>query len=169
MDLYIPKKLNFFIIKANNKFILVIYNNNLYIYIKIKTIQYYKASKILLLNKLYYRDNTISSSYISNFIYIWDSFFLKKLKFKGKGYRILTKKDLLIFSFNHSHITWFLFFNIICRKYTKQKYIFIYKNNSKLNDILSNIKNIKPINIFTKRGIRLSTQKVFKKIGKRTT
>lgn len=169
MDLYIPKKLNFFLIKFNKSYILILHNNNFFITIKIKTIKYYRTSKLLLINKLYFKDNFIAGPYISNFIYSWDSFFLKKLKFKGKGYRILTKKNLLIFSFNHSHITWFLFFNTICRKFTKQKYIFIYKNNIKLKNSLLSIKGIKPLNIYTKRGMRVSTQKVFKKTGKRTT
>jgi hypothetical protein len=35
---------------------------------------------------------------------------------------------MLFLIFNHSHITWFIFFNIILRKLTKQKVIFMYKD-----------------------------------------
>jgi hypothetical protein len=118
MSIYIPKKLSFLVIKKENNYILIIYNINFYFIIKIKKIIYYKLSKLLLLNNLYCKDSLINTNCINNFISSWDIFFIKKLKFKGKGYKILTKKNLLIFSFNHSHITWFLFFNIICRKYS---------------------------------------------------
>lgn len=57
----------------------------------------------------------------------------------------------------------------MCIKFSKQKYTFIYKNFTILNNILIKIYNIRPLNLFTKRGIRFTQQKVFKKIGKRTT
>lgn len=71
--------------------------------------------------------------------------------------------------FNKSHITWFLYFNVICIKASKQKYTFICKNFKHLNDTLIGLYTIRPLNLFTKRGIRFTRQKVFKKVGKRTT
>jgi hypothetical protein len=53
----VPKKLNFFLIKYNSVCVLIIYNSVFYITLKIKTIDYYKKSRLLLLNNLYFQDN----------------------------------------------------------------------------------------------------------------
>jgi hypothetical protein len=39
----------------------------------------------------------------------------------------------------------------------------------KLNQISNKIINIRKLNIFTKKGLRLSRQLIFKKVGKKTT
>lgn len=104
-----------------------------------------------------------------NLIYSLSHVFIKKITFKGKGYKLLKKKHVLYFFLNHAHITWSFFFNIICKKLLKYKYIYIYKNINKLLQILHKIIQIRFLNIFTKRGLRFSKQKVFKKIGKRTS
>jgi hypothetical protein len=74
---------------------------------------------------------------------------------------------MLFLIFNHSHITWFIFFNIILRKLTKQKVIFMYKDRLFLMSYLKQLYNIRPINLFTKRGLRFSKQFILKKTGKR--
>lgn len=61
------------------------------------------------------------------------------------------------------------FFKILFQRMAKQKYIFISKNYKYLSQLIQYIYKIRPFNIFTKRGIRLSQQKIYKKIGKRTT
>lgn len=47
--------------------------------------------------------------------------------------------------------------------------MFLQKNFFKINTLTINLKNIRPINIYTRRGIRLSKQPLFKKIGKKTS
>ena len=47
--------------------------------------------------------------------------------------------------------------------------MFVYKNFKYLNNTVLKIYNVRPINLFTKRGIRFTKQKVFKKVGKTTT
>ena len=48
----------------------------------------------------------------------------------------------------------------------KYKYIFKNKNITKMNLFLNKICQIKPINIYTKRGIRKGRQIIFKRKGK---
>jgi hypothetical protein len=43
----------------------------------------------------------------------------------------------------------------------------MYKNNLTLVDNLKKLYNIRPVNVFTKRGIRFARQKILKKTGKR--
>lgn len=146
-----------------------IYTYNRYISFFSKSIEYYKLSNTIVINNRICLSGYIASNYLTNYLYDWDSVFIKKIKFKGKGYKIIKGKNTLYLVFNRSHITWFLFFNVKCIKFSKQKYTFFYKNYKYLNNVLIYIYNVRPLNLFTKRGIRFTRQKVFKKIGKRTT
>lgn len=172
MSIFIPYNINFLILKHliyNNNYILIIYNKKNYIILITLTLIFFKKSNTLLINSNNSISLSFANNYLSNFINTWNIFFLKKIKFKGKGYKVVKNKNFLYLIFNHAHLTWFIFFNIICYRLRKQKYIFIYKNFKLLNQIAKNIYNIRPINIFTRRGIRLSKQKIFNKIGKRTS
>jgi hypothetical protein len=68
MNIYIPKKLNFMVLKNENNFIVVIYNKTLYFTFKAKNVRYLKLSKILLINNLFFKGFFLKGSYISNFI-----------------------------------------------------------------------------------------------------
>jgi len=94
-------------------------------------------------------------------------FFFKKLKFKGKGYYIFkTKRNTIAFKFGFAHRVYlYNFFTFI--KFLSKTSILIYGIN--IFDLYWNAKNlkkIKPINIFTGRGIRFNRQIIYKKIGK---
>lgn len=168
VSVYLPKNIFFLIIDYFGKRKLIIYNSKKYLFISSKDFKFFKTSRILVIGS--YKLNIIlnNTNFFINYIYTWNTFFIKKIKFKGKGYKIIKKKNFLFLTFNKSHITWFIFFKIICLRIAKQKCIFIWKNNIRLSQTLSNLKSIKPINTYTKRGIRIGRQKIFKKIGKRT-
>jgi hypothetical protein len=51
----------------------------------------------------------------------------------------------------------------------KYKYIFKNKNYSKMDLFLKKICKIKPINMYTKRGVRKSKQIIYKRKGKKST
>lgn len=84
---------------------LIIYNISNYIIIIVKHIIFYKHSQTLLVNSKDYVSIFIASNYLTNYIYTWDTFFYKKIKFKGKGYKILRRRKILKLTFNRSHIT----------------------------------------------------------------
>lgn len=170
MSVFTSYGINFLLLKnslTQNTNIIIFYSEHRYILIFIKKFNFFKKSNILLLNYNLYYTYRITDFFI-HYIDNWTLFFIKKLKFKGKGFKIIKNKQKLFLSFNHSHITLMIFFNVICVKINKLKYIFLYKNYLKLIKIVKTLYNIRPINIFTKKGIRLSRQKIFKKIGKRT-
>lgn len=105
-----------------------------------------------------------SNEFIKN---VWYYSF-NKIKFTGKGFKIKkTKKKNINFFFYHSHINILILKNIIIKKLNKNKLVILAKNlNLKLkaeNKILS----IKPINIYTKRGLRLSKVLIKKRTGKK--
>ena len=89
-----------------------------------------------------------------------------KIKFSGKGYKIKkNSKQSLILLFNRSHITIIWWKNIILKKLKKYK-IYI-KYNYKNLPMVQTILNTRPVNIFTKKGLRNSRQILKKKKGKK--
>lgn len=166
MNLYINKHLNFFIIKEKKLFLCMFIQKNYFIF-KINSYFIKNKSNFIVLNWNYLINNSLNST-LSCYINSCCNFFFKKISFKGKGYKIVKKKNFLVLNFNHSHITFIIFFKTIVIKLTKHKYALLLKNLNLLSYSTSLIKKIRPINIYTRRGIKLSKQKVYKKIGKRT-
>lgn len=168
MILYLSPYIKFFLIKnllKKNKYLLI-YNKYRCLYIIYDSIYYCKYTNFISINKNQYNINNING--LINFIENWSIVFIKKVKFKGKGYKITKKKNFLLLHFNHAHVTWLLLFNIKCIKKSKSKYLFVHKHISRLVTLVNLVLKIRFINIYTKRGIALSKQTIFKKIGKRT-
>ena len=92
----------------------------------------------------------------------------KKIKFSGKGYKFV-KKDLCFkLLLNTSHEQWLVLFRTIPLKINKQKYLLLSLNTQEVNKTLKTLTNTRPINIYTRRGLRSSKQLVLKKVGKRS-
>jgi ribosomal protein L6P/L9E len=167
MVIFIPLNINYIVLKTNkigNQNYLLIYNTYCTELLKFKSLFINTHSTTIITRK----------GLIPNKIVIED-FFLKlnslpnqKLKFSGKGYKIIKKGLILNLYLNTSHEQWAFFFQTIVIKTQKQKFLFINKNIFQLIKTISSILKIRPINIFTKRGLRLSKQRVLKKVGKRS-
>jgi hypothetical protein len=71
------------------------------------------------------------------------------------------------FYFGKSHITIFKFKKVQIKKSGKYKFILKNLNPTILKNIALNVTNIKPVNIYTLRGLRLSRQLIFKRKGKK--
>lgn len=106
-------------------------------------------------------------------LFKFEGFFFNKIKFKGKGFRIKLKKKnkILKLTFGHSHIN-YIFINKknwVVSRINKYKYFFINKNDFNMRLFLKKLCNIKTINKYTKRGLRLFRQIVYKRKGKKST
>lgn len=89
-----------------------------------------------------------------------------KIKFSGKGYKIKkNSQQSLVLLFNRSHTTVMWWSNIVLRKLKKYKIYLKYDNKNK--NIVNTILNVRSVNVFTKKGLRLSRQILFKKKGKK--
>ena len=90
-----------------------------------------------------------------------------KLKFKGKGYYIYKNKRNTItpqFGYSHRLYTYAYFVNV---KFLSKTSIFVYGYlKSDIVDIAGAVRAMRPINIFTGRGVRFSRQIIYKKAGK---
>ena len=93
--------------------------------------------------------------------------FFLKLKFKGKGYYIFkSSRNTITPQFGFSHRIYIYSFSILV-KFLSKTTIFLFGLSKR--DLFKNgllIKNIRPINIFTGRGIRFAKQIIYRKVGK---
>jgi hypothetical protein len=100
----------------------------------------------------------------------WEVYFYKKFKFKSKGLKIKKKKrTILKFFFWLSHINLAKIKNCKIRRIGKQKYIFLNSNWIYLKKICNIMQNVRPNDLFTKKGIRFGRQIILKKRGKKVT
>ena len=163
--------------KSNSKFIFELYNLSKKIKIPINCdnkIFFDKNTNSVFFYKIQLKTtwNSIINKINKN-IFIFENAFFNKIKFKGKGFRVRFKKNnkILKFTFGHSHMNC-VFVNTKTYKVKrlgKYKYTFRCKNLTNINIFLKKICKIKPINMYTKRGIRLGKQIIYKRKGKKST
>jgi len=167
MNMFLPPKASYIVCKnqKTNKNILVIYSE---FYLKTITFSRFYKKKYNLYFKL--SDNQKSSSQsLSEFLLNWYSFPTNKVKFSGKGYKIIKNKFCLNLSLNTSHNQWTFFFKTLPIKIQKQRFLFFNQNEMELRKVLLPLVNARLVNIYTKRGLRLGRQQIMKKIGKRSS
>jgi ribosomal protein L6P/L9E len=168
LTIFLPIKIKYILLRGCGEICqnyVLIYNSGYLHILKIQSLYLNKHSTTLLTNK----NTSIKERVIKNFFIKISNPYIKKLKFSGKGYKILKKGSNLNLYLNTSHNQWLISFKTIIIKTQKQRFLFLNKNINQLEYILKKMLKIRPINIFTKRGLRLSKQKVFKKIGKRSS
>jgi ribosomal protein L6P/L9E len=105
------------------------------------------------------------------------SYFSTKITFSGKGYKIRKFHKILntgsnkfiMFYFNRSHLNIVHFFNTIVKKLKKSKILLHNSNHEYLQQLIKLVLNIRKLNVFTLKGLRLSRQLVYKKVGKKSS
>lgn len=98
-------------------------------------------------------------------------FFFKKFKFTGKGYKIRKaggKSSLRLF-FGHSHKTITLAGGCQLRKTAKYKLCLLSSSLGHARRVANTIASIRPINEYTKRGLRQNKGGCVKRPGKKST
>jgi hypothetical protein len=170
INIYLIPNKKFIILNNKHYTYLYIYNNNNYLCVllyKTKLI-IIKSLNIIKLHLLFPNKNTqLISSILNNFLLNWNIIFYQKITFNGKGFKIKKKKNIIFFFFNKSHISILINYSTIIKKIQRNKLIFFYKNYNYFNtQFFNKLLNIKYINIYTKRGLRLNRQIVLKKKGK---
>jgi len=97
------------------------------------------------------------------------NYYINKIKFTGKSYKIKKSSNYFSFEFNKSHLEIILWKNSFIKKLKKAKILIFSANPTIANSLSRKIINIRPINPFTKRGLRSSRSIIFKKIGKKSS
>jgi len=163
--------LNFIILKKKTTDYFYIYTKSLYFFIKIQEpIFYNKNSKTL---SFTFFDNFNKKKGISNYVNFffknWSNLFFQKIKFKGKGYKIRKKREAIRFFFGRSHLTSVWFKGMSIKRLHKYKLFIASSSSHRMYLVQKFVNTIRQLNIYTKRGLRLSRQKVIKKIGKKSS
>lgn len=169
LNLFIPYNFNYMLLEQKNSKCIYIYNYFFYINIKILNTDIYinNNTNIIQYRNIYFNKKiNLLVCELYNFIFSLEHSFYKKIKFTGKGFKIKKKKNNIIYYFNTAHINLLIVRNILIRRLSKNKYIFIKSNKLNLIKISNTVKNIRCNNIFTKRGLRISRQLIVKKKGK---
>jgi len=109
------------------------------------------------------------SNALTNMLFAFQHYFFKKIKFKGKGFRLKIKKQRKIckFLFGHSHIMLFYFKNVKIQKCSKYKFNLKSVNKTVIRKTTLSIVNVKSNNVYTNRGIREGRQIVIRRKGKK--
>jgi len=175
-NLHIPISFNIIIIenKKNSNDLTIILYNKIY---TINIINLKKKIKIDLesycikIKLNYNNNNNINFKQINTFLKTFEFYFFIKIKFKGKGFKIKFNKKLKLikFYFGRSHITFLKLKKIKLKKITKYKFLLKSLNYNKLRTKSSLITTIKPVNVYTLRGIRISRQLISKRKGKKSS
>ena len=100
------------------------------------------------------------------FTTIHKPFFLK-LKFKGKGYYLYkNKRGTVTPQFGYSHRLYMYSYFVRIKFLSKTSVILFGFIKNDLLTVGMNLKKMRPINIFTGRGVRFNKQTIYKKVGK---
>lgn len=154
------KKFNF--IQPNYKFALIInkatvfmFYNKFFFFFTPKVKRYFFLKKCF---KYLFKAQTHISKY-----------FFFKIKFFGKTFKWIFTRKKIKFKVQKAHKTFIIFKNWKFKKKKKFKFKIRYFLKKDFLNMKNNLKKIKPINIFTKKGLKLLKYIRYKKKGKIST
>jgi len=131
-------------------------------------VRYDLNASVLSIHNLY-----INNSYrlfwttMSQAIYAFYRPSFSKIKFKGKGYYIYkNKRNTITPQFGYAHRLYLYSYFVSVRFLSKTSIFLFGFLKSDLVKVGLGIKAMRPINIFTGRGVRFSRQIIYKKVGK---
>lgn len=172
--LYLPFSWNFILLKKKNTFLyyLYLYSNNYFFVLpflkKFLTLKYDFSANSIIFN-FFFNNNfyAIFWTYFKLIFYSFSRIFFCKIKFKGKGYYIYkNNRNTLALQFGYSHLLYLYSFFLNIKFLTKTNILIFGLNWFNIFFTSYSFYKIKPINIFTGKGIRFSKQIIYKKTGK---
>lgn len=167
MSVFIPLRVGYFVLKKfGHKSVdklLCVYNRDYFVGVTCQDLTV-RGDSILVSTQQISKN---CKNNLNMFISKWGCMSSTKIKFSGKGYKLVKQDSCFSLFFNTSHTQWLLLFRTLSLKLTKQKYLFLGKNSAKLGGMINFFMKTRLVNIYTKRGLRCSKQKILKKVGKR--
>lgn len=94
-------------------------------------------------------------------------FFYKRVSYSGKGYRLYIKsKSKIYFQLGYSHKYYLFSYGVTIKPILKSKLLLLSSSLRELSVFSKMVYKLRPLNIFTLKGIRFTRQLVYKKVGK---
>jgi len=149
--LFISDNYNSFVININNRNIFTTITNNIVEWSNF--IEYSYRSSIVL-------------KQINITLYLWDFFLFNKVNYKGKSFKFKKKKMYINFILNTSHITWTISRQHLVYRIRKNKLLYFFWNSKLFDKHIYNLISFRSLNLYTKRGLRLTRCIIYKKKGK---
>lgn len=127
-----------------------------------------KNTNVFKLHSLYVNNNyRMFYKSLSNAL---KSFYLPtilKIKFKGKGYYVYkNKRNTITPQFGYAHRLYLYSYFVSAKFLSKTSILLFGFCYQDLKQVGLGLKSMRPINIFTGRGVRFSKQIIYKKVGK---
>lgn len=175
-SLYVPASWKFLIITPKTS-----YPNSIIFYLFSKSYFFFLTVPVNFLNLsydrttscltfLFFYKNNFYNIFFKTFLNIFLQFariFFKKLKFKGKGYYIYKNiRNTIALQFGYSHLFYLYSYFTNVKFITKTSILIFGLSAPRVVKAGKSLFRIKPINIFTGKGIRFSRQIIYKKTGK---
>jgi len=135
---------------------------------KFLSLKYDDVSNVVVLN-FFFKNNyyIIFCNYFKLIFFSFSKIFFRKLRFKGKGYYIYkNSRNTIALQFGYSHKFYLYSFFTAVKFITKTIILMFGVNYRDLLNKSYSLFNIKPINIFTGKGIRFARQIIYRKTGK---
>jgi len=107
---------------------------------------------------------------LEDLLHSFNKVFFLKLKFKGKGYYVYkSSRNTITTQFGHAHRI-YIYSYFLSVKFLSKTTVFLFGTSKKdLYTTGYSLKQARPINIFTGRGVRFTRQIVYRKKGKIST
>lgn len=117
----------------------------------------------------FYKNNTTIEKFKAFFAHSYIYFFLRII-WRGKAFRVRYFKTKSKFTFNFGHSHWNkMIFSSKKYKFTKlrrQNYLVIFYNRKHIKSITDSFDNLRIMNRYNKRGIKVRTTPYIKRFGK---
>lgn len=171
----LPTSWNFIFFKRTNSSSLLccyLYTMSYFFYFSLddhfSSVFYDKHSRVFRFQFKYYNNfYRIYWFFLREIFYSFTQLFFKKLKFKGKGYYIYKNwRNTISPQFGYSHRVRIYAFFISVKFLSKTSVLLFGINKQDLLIVAHRLRNKRPINIFTNRGVRFTRQIIYKKAGK---
>ena len=170
---FLNKNLSLNILLKNSSYYIIIFNKNFFVKYKISknnNIFFNTHGFSLNIKFKQIKLNMIKSvEFVNKLNYSLNNYFLKKITFTGKSYKIKKKTKCLYMIFNKSHKEVLTWKNIFLKKLRKTKLLIKSSNSSLLNNISNRILYVRKVNIFNKKGLKISKSIKYKKRGKKSS
>lgn len=172
--IHMPSNWDYIMIKNLNtdSYLIFLYSNIYYFYIPLTDTKFFikidKNSRVVKVTTP--NVNYGSNLYLSFMNKLFKSFsrpFFRKVKFKGKGYYIFKNfRQTITPQFGHSHRIYVYSYYASVIFLSKTSILIFGLKHYDVFTSASLIKKMRPINIFTGRGVRFNKQIIYKKTGK---
>lgn len=170
--IHVPFKWSLILLNNTNSRVIYLYSTTYYLIFRLpnffKNFIFDLNTSLIVIHNIYENNFTkLYLNYIQKLITLLNNPYFLKIKFKGKGYYIYKNKRNTItpqFGFAHRNYIYASWIKVIFR--TKTSILLFGTSIQDILQISYQVKNLRPINIFTGRGVRFNRQVIYKKTGK---